>query len=382
MSLNIANDKSLVVLGDNHPVDMYLGSDKIAGYHTETKSGESVTFANTYNDTADVELLGNTVQASDYYAKDGLSSQTGTPSPNAPIAITSNLPAGTYKTTYANGDIYEFILTEELRGINGLLDKIVHDRKSHRGIIERRIAKRTLNGTETWYKSGSALNGYQCAFTDGLNNSLHLCSHSMSTLSLTTYYNNFNYSVMFGGFNININPIVCGNTVALFKAWLALNPVTAVYQLATPTRTPLTFTKVASSSATEVPMTFLTNTPSLDYPADVVDASGNLLSNGAVVGAMPTLRKVGAVSDSHVMRTGVKTKRIEKISSYAGQSITTPYLSTTGALTTGATVLYQLAVPVTEQYAPTPVPTHLGQTIISTDSAVKPTLNVTAKVPD
>ena len=38
-------------------------------------------------------------------------------------------------------------------------------------------------------------------------------------------------------------------------------------------------------------------------------------------------------------------KRTAKIDSYNGEAITTPYISTTGALTTGATVLYALAEP-------------------------------------
>jgi hypothetical protein len=52
--------------------------------------------------------------------------------------------------------------------------------------------------------------------------------------------------------------------------------VTVVYQLATPTRTPLTFTKNNASTAPECPMEFLTDTPSLEYPAEVFDASGTV----------------------------------------------------------------------------------------------------------
>ena len=43
--------------------------------------------------------------------------------------------------------------------------------------------------------------------------------------------------------------------------------------------------------------------------------------------------------------TGKIIKRTSKIDSYNGEEITTPYISTTGALTTGATVLYALAEP-------------------------------------
>ena len=43
--------------------------------------------------------------------------------------------------------------------------------------------------------------------------------------------------------------------------------------------------------------------------------------------------------------TGKVVKRTMKIDSYNGESIATPSISTTGNLTTGATVIYQLAEP-------------------------------------
>lgn len=43
--------------------------------------------------------------------------------------------------------------------------------------------------------------------------------------------------------------------------------------------------------------------------------------------------------------TGKIVKRTAKIDSYNGESITTPYISTTGSLSTGATVIYQIAEP-------------------------------------
>ena len=379
--------KKTLYHGDGKPRERYRNQVKIAGWHNTTLTGDSVTFTDAYNDTADVELFGNTVQASDYYAKDGLSSQAGTPTPDAPIPITSNLAAGTYKTTCDDG-IYEFTLTEELRGINDVVDKVVFDRKSHRGILERRNGKHTpdLSINIIEYKPEYAvLQGvyiYTFYIYDG--------AVGYSTSKNSHFQNvscNWDADRVAGTYSDHPSVLKkyfssIETTPASFKTWIIANNISTIYKLATPIRTSLTFTKVASSSATEVPMTFLTSTPSLDYPADVVDAQGDLLSNSAIVGAFPAIRKVGLVTDSHVMRTGVKTKRIEKIASYAGQSITTPYLSTTGTLTTGATVLYQLATPVEEQYAPVDVPTHLGQTIISTDSTVKPGITATAKVSD
>lgn len=421
--------------GNGKPVNVYRNQEKLAGYHTETQSGDSVSFDDTYNDTADVELTGNTVQASDYYAKDGLSSQVQTvqgknlidksrlqvrevggdsisgsytvtdgvitytalngsfgiiittvqvskntnysaslvatvlsgsisssngvrihfvntntytsvvpnsrstsfnsgentlidimfyvgfpttldgvvelknfqlelgssatsytpfvpnsPSPEYPSPITSNLPAGTYKTTCADG-IYEFTLAEELRGIGSNVDKVVFDRKSHRGILERRIVKTTLNGTETFVQSGTVPDGnnairFSCvkpSIAYGLNDEVvRVMSDKLKGVKHASLWLGLEgVSIENGSNSISIRCNAIKNmTVNEVKNWLSSNNITCYCWLATPTRTPLTFTKVSSSSAPECPMTFLTNTPSLNYPADVTDAVGNLISRG------------------------------------------------------------------------------------------------------
>ena len=58
------------------------------------------------------------------------------------------------------------------------------------------------------------------------------------------------------------------------------------------------------------------------------------------------------IRDELVLRAdgvAVLFMRTAKIASYAGESVTTPYRSTTGALTTGATVIY--GVPLTTKYS-------------------------------
>lgn len=314
--------------GDHSPINIYQGTDKVDGFHDETQVGTSASFSNTYNDEAGVVVKGNTVQVSDWYAKDGLSSQAGTPTPDAPISITSNLPAGTYKYTSTDG-IYEFTLTEELRGLTGAVDKIVFDRVSHSGMVERRNTKIVVDGTETIIKvdGDTTFTGFRINnnFPCALNQNGQLCSHFKFGGGTTPDI----FVFQMGSSNLWINTsISIATDVSTFINWLqtqvnANNPVTVVYQLATPTKTALAFTKVASSTATEVPMTFLTSTPSLDYPAQVYDVSGNVLVNGEIKVHLPALRKIGTVSDSHVMRTGAKTKRISDWLTLDGK----PYLA-------------------------------------------------------
>ena len=392
MGAYVGSGKATLVHGDFHPAELYKGGNKRAGWKPHSESNvTAATIEHTYNDTADVVVKGNTTQLSDWYAKDGLSSQAGTPTPDAPIPITSNLPAGTYKYTSTDG-IYEFTLAEELRGIGTDVDKIAFDRVSHAGSIERNIEKITLFGTESWVQevaTSSYTEYYSSLNSKAFGDTNIKCSHFVTGITSVSPVPSMsgrktNKSVSF----VIQNTLLTTANVAGFKAWLssqnsAGNPVILLFQLATPTRTPLTFTKVSSSSAPECPMTFLTNTPSLDYPADVVDASGNILSNGAVVGTLPPLRKVGEVSDEFVPKTGLHTQNIGVIESYNGETITTPYISTTGGLDTGASVYYQLATPVITQPEPVTIPTHYPATIIETYCVnAIPTMDINCKVID
>lgn len=74
--------------------------------------------------------------------------------------------------------------------------------------------------------------------------------------------------------------------------------------------------------------------------------------------------------------TGKIIKRTSKIDSYNGEAITTPYISTTGALTTGAAVIYQLDTPqisilsTADVMALSALQTYSGATTISNNGNV------------
>lgn len=215
------------------------------------------------------------------------------PSPTDSSPVVSNLPANTYKYTSTDG-IYEFVLPEELRGIGSTVDKVVFDRKSKVGYLERRIGVITYNGTEDWTRH-STLSGTEVSFFYRTINGAYFSYTELNCLSSKFIgnqsssrgvYRDNNLEGIFSG--DSASPIVqiliknsrlSSQDSAGFKSWLSANPVTVVYKLATPVRTALTFTKVASSVRTEVPMTFLTATPSLDYPASVFDVSGNTVKS-------------------------------------------------------------------------------------------------------
>jgi hypothetical protein len=69
------------------------------------------------------------------------------PSPDYPSTITSNLSAGTYKVQGDDG-WYEFTLSEELRGINGVFDSVEFDKVSHSGFLRREIFDYSFTGNE------------------------------------------------------------------------------------------------------------------------------------------------------------------------------------------------------------------------------------------
>lgn len=97
--------------------------------------------------------------------------------------------------------------------------------------------------------------------------------------------------------------------------------------------------------------------PNPDYPqavqtvtgenvVKISDGQGNEQSYTIDLGSIE-LCKIGNYQD-YIYKSGGKWyvhKEVGKISSYAGETISTDYISTTGQLTTGATVYYALAAP-------------------------------------
>lgn len=89
------------------------------------------------------------------------------------------------------------------------------------------------------------------------------------------------------------------------------------------------------------------------------------------------------VCDEVDFERGVYVQRIQKITSYTDEDIDGPYMSTTGQLTTGATVIYVLAAPIETPLSPEELAAYAalmsydGSTVISTDEDVS---GISAKV--
>lgn len=243
------------------------------------------------------------------------------PAPTDPSPVVSNLPAGTYKYTSIDG-IYEFTLTEDLRGLGVNVDKVVFDRVSKQGKLERKVGFKAFDGTESWWAKElynfyinvpANLGGnYNCdnIVSSHFKNSLSSNNDTVGTLRGGAYYSStgtYNGNLMFN-YNGNIT-----ETIVNWKMWLSNqssigNPLTIVYELKTPATTPLTFTKVASSTKAEVPMTFFTATPSLEYPAQVWDVGGKVVSRNrnmfSSIDLVDELQSNGLITKSGLLLDG------------------------------------------------------------------------------
>ena len=82
------------------------------------------------------------------------------------------------------------------------------------------------------------------------------------------------------------------------------------------------------------------------------------------------------VCDEMDFARGVYVQRVQKITSYTDEDIDGPYMSTTGQLTTGATVIYVLAAPIETPLSPEELATYAalrsynGTTVVATDAPV------------
>lgn len=257
------------------------------------------------------------------------------PSLEDPSPIVSNLPANAYKYTSLDG-IYEFTLSEELRGINDVKDRIVFDRISKKGYIERKIYKKIYNGNENTFVYRGENNTYPnskvVAFVDNDNtyksNTPFICNklkyNGGNSILLENNLEALGSSA-YMWISIKKDKLISNNIIG-FKSWLSdqynsSNPVYVIYQLDSNyiTKIPLTFTKVTTSSKTEVPMEFIETTPSLEYPAEVYDADGkNVISHGKnlfnITGISNTVNYTVdenslIISNGYALNTGINTEK-------------------------------------------------------------------------
>ena len=202
-------------------------------------------------------------------------------------------------------------------------DSVEFDKYSHNGFLWGEMGVKVFDGTEAFvlYMDGMGAIYKTYTWTGGFPSIT-----SVNVRCFSTHFIGKNRDQIFDGHigisvssnNVRVSQIDNFPTVSDFKAFLAAQhsagtPVTVVYQLATPTRTPLTFTLNNSSTFPECPMEPLTSVPSAEYPAELWDAEGSVSVRGKNLFDMSLSSRYDAVrkclvATSYAQNTGVKLK--------------------------------------------------------------------------
>lgn len=130
--------------------------------------------------------------------------------------------------------------------------------------------------------------------------------------------------------------------------------------------------------------------PSPDYPQPLVASEGSLTASGRTgttqtTVTLPTLRAIPGsdIRDTLAYIGGGQwqvTRRVGVIGSYAGESVSGAWTSSTGQLTTGAVVWYTLAAPTTETVTLGTLPSYPVHTELAVTGDYPPDVTGTVKV--
>lgn len=225
------------------------------------------------------------------------------PSPDYPSPITSNVPAGTYKISDGT-DWYEFTLSDDLRGIGSVMDILTFDKIGHTGSINKKCGKVILNGTQSVYINPVINNLFRAIlYVSGIQGNI-----GGNTVITTTcdrfnslgrlYYDSPSQECCISTYNGQIGIVILPNrgvtSLATLNTWLAANPLTVIYQLATPTTANITFTKNNASTAPTIPSAY-TYSPSetLTTPITLDVTSGSAYTVSCKTGTI-TLSGAGS----------------------------------------------------------------------------------------
>lgn len=124
--------------------------------------------------------------------------------------------------------------------------------------------------------------------------------------------------------------------------------------------------------------------PNPDYPQELTASQATLTGSDRTGGQteslrLPVLRQVIGTEVRDELHGKTLTRRVGVIELYSGEDVGAVWCSTTGQLTTGATVWYQLAEPVTQELD-AELKTYIGYTALDVEGTLLPEITATAKV--
>lgn len=228
--------------GDMQPVNVYRGSTKVAGWHSASYSGTSpLTVDCDYNVPPDALVI------------DGKCVQTGTPSPDSPAPISTI--TGDVTITGADGAASDTVTVAMGSAVCASLPDGTHDSyDAVTGVLTNRVGKIVLDGSgdEVWnpnvqwnraaptmfhpyFLIASWRKGQKSTLNDRFGRSYY--SNNGAVLAEECLYSGPSDAAVY--LFISASRLATYD-IAGFKTWLAANPVTVYYKLATPTTVQLT----------------------------------------------------------------------------------------------------------------------------------------------
>lgn len=271
-----------------------------ANFRTKTEAaivaGQEIEMEKTVNAPYEaLKVFGKSEQKAKWYQAEGVTTQAGTPSPESPIDLVSNIPAGSYQLQTPNG-IYEVTLTEDLRGIDDTYrDKICFDSVSGTGYLEQNTQKVNMQDKNISNYSGTDDETLHFGMAYDFDKSKvsknqFICTHFQFVEG--AFYNPTEDSMVLYNYTDTVNSLFINirkqhlditdysdrtENVSSFQRWISANSPTVILPMTTPIKTALTFTKVTSSTLPVLPWTAYGNNL-----FDGVFESGFYDENGAV----------------------------------------------------------------------------------------------------
>ena len=340
----------LPVYGNYKPVERRINNTKIAGWIPSTKQGESVSFTNTYNDTADVVIEGNTVQEQSIW---GTNLVTNGDFSNGLTGWSSKNVTG---FDVVDG-IAEFTANALINGISITTSRIAGRKYYLFAKLKSNTNKLCIASKYELplvYHSGSGdWKRISCVYT--------ALSDAPSWIVSITDYTSTGWSQKY------VDYLGVLDLTTIFGAG---NEPTTAQMDAMLSQYPNSWFDGKGQLTKDI-ATYTANSPSPEYPADIKSTVGNLLVNGNVVAPIPELLNIGGVADTYNPVTGELLRKIDPdIDNCTTQSI---------AEVGGA---YVLGTPVPIQLTPVVIPTYPRTTVIEQDGEVKGNIIATVKVVD
>lgn len=124
--------------------------------------------------------------------------------------------------------------------------------------------------------------------------------------------------------------------------------------------------------------------PNPDYPQELTASQATLTGSDRTGSQteslrLPVLRQIIGTEVRDELHGKTLTRRVGVIERYNAETVGAVWCSTTGQLTTGATVWYQLAEPVTQELD-AELKTYIGYTTLDVEGTLLPEITATAKV--